>query len=125
MSNSRPALVAIALLSITACAMGQLQIQDGVGIGVWGYVAVALIATAYSCAKPNAWPGCLFELPRPSRISVTQRLLTQSAAVVCLLLAQCLSGTVAANLSVMGLLLFIHTLVLARLPLLSLCKGEK
>jgi hypothetical protein len=114
MSNRRAALIIIAPLLITASAMGLPQIEGGVG--VWGYAVVALAAAALSRSRPDRWPGCLFDLPRPSRISLIHRLLTQSAALVCLLLAQCLSGKASATLSVAGLLLFIHTLVLARLP---------
>ncbi|NUT76852.1 hypothetical protein HNO86_17570 [Pseudomonas sp. C1C7] len=115
MSHSRVAFTVIAvLLTISAIVLALTDGIPGVGIGL--YVVVAIAVTQFSRAMPEAWPACLFEVSKASRSSLAQRLLIQLAALVCLLSAQAMSGAVSAVLSVTGLLLFIHTLVLARLP---------
>ncbi|BCX67700.1 hypothetical protein [Pseudomonas izuensis] len=115
MSHSRVASAVIAmLLTVSAIALALTDGTAGIGIGL--YAAVIIAVTQFSRAMPDAWPGCLFEVSKASRSSLAQRLLTQMAALVCLLSAQAMSGAVAAILAVTGLLLFIHTLVLARLP---------
>ncbi|VVP85921.1 hypothetical protein PS918_02775 [Pseudomonas fluorescens] len=115
MSQSRVACTVIAmLLTISAIVMALTDGIPGIGIGL--YVVVAIAVTKFSRAMPEAWPGCLFEVSKASRSSLVQRLLIQLAALVCLLSAQAMSGAVSTVLSVTGLLLFIHTLVLARLP---------
>ena len=118
MSYSRVAFVVIALL-LTASAIGLALAEGDAGLGVWIYAVVAIAVITFSRARPDFWPGRLFEASSPSRISLVHRLLTQIAALVCLLAAHALSGKVSAILSVAGLLLFIHTLVLARLPRLA------
>lgn len=115
MSHSRVAFTALAtLLTISAIALALTDSPPAVGI--WLYAVVAIAVMTFSQAMPDAWPGCLFEVSKASRSSLAQRLLSQMAALVCLLSAQAMSGNVSAILSVAGILLFIHTLVLARLP---------
>lgn len=115
MSHSRVAFTVMAmLLTVSAIA---LALTDGTpSVGIWLYAVAAIAVITFSRAMPDAWPGCLFEVSKASRTSLAQRLLTQMAALVCLLSAQAMSGKVSTVLSVTGLLLFIHTLVLARLP---------
>lgn len=108
--------VVIALLLMTASTIGLLLTEGSTILGIWIYAVVAITARVLSRARPTLWPACLFDVASSSRTVLTHRLLTQSAALVCLLLAQCLSGRVSQTLSVTGLLLFIHTLVLARVP---------
>lgn len=119
MNNSGVAPVAIALLLMTVSAIALALAESGAGFGVWIYVVVAIAAITFSRARPDGWPGRLFDGSRASRTLLAHRLLTQLAALVCLLSAHYVSGKVSAVLSVAGLLLFIHTLVLARLPRLS------
>jgi hypothetical protein len=115
MSHSRVAFTALAtLLTISAIALALIDSPPAVGI--WLYAVVAIAVMTFSRAMPDAWPGCLFEVSKASRTSLAQRLLSQMAALVCLVSAKAMSGNVSAILSVTGLLLFIHTLVLARLP---------
>lgn len=102
--------VVIALL-LTVSAIGLAL--AGVSAGVWIYAAVALAAAALSRGGPDRWPGCMFEGPR---VSLAHRLLTQLAALVCLLLAQCLRGDLRDILSVAGILLFLHALLVACVP---------
>lgn len=124
MSNSNVVSVVIALLLMTASAIGLLLIEDITVLGIWIYAVVAVAAITFSRARPTRWPGCLFDVASSSRVLLAHRLLTQLAALACLLLAQCLGGRVSQTLSVAGLLLFIHTLVLARLPHLLRPKGR-
>ncbi|NVZ17575.1 MULTISPECIES: hypothetical protein [unclassified Pseudomonas] len=98
MINSTVVPVVIALLLMAAGALGVPLSERGTGLGIWLYAAVAIVAITLS----RAW--------------LTQRLLTQLAALVCLLLAQYLSPYVSQTLAVAGVLLFIHTLILARVP---------
>jgi hypothetical protein len=116
MSKRHVVSVVIALLLMTASTAGLLLIEGGTGIGISIYAVVAIAAITLSRARPTQWPGCLFDVANSSRTVLAHRLLTQLAALVCLLLAQCLSGRVSQTLSIAGLLLFIHTLVLARAP---------
>jgi hypothetical protein len=115
MSHNRVAFVVIALL-LTVSAIVFVLTGGTAAMGVCIYVVVAIAALTFSRARPDAWPSRLFEVPRIRRASLAQRLLTQMAALVFLLSAHSLSGNVSATLSVAGLLLFIHSLVLARLP---------
>lgn len=115
MSHNRFAFVVIALL-LTVSAIVLVLTGGTTAMGVCIYAVVAIAALTFSRARPDVWPGRLFEVPRIRRASLAQRLLTQMAALVFLLSAHSLSGNVSATLSVAGLLLFIHTLVLARLP---------
>jgi hypothetical protein len=102
------------LLTVSAII---LALTDGTSaVGIWLYAVVAMAVMTFSRAMPDAWPGCLFEVSKASRTSLAQRLLSQMAALACLVSAQAMNGNVSAILSVTGLLLFIHTLVLARLP---------
>ncbi|MCP1496528.1 Mn2+/Fe2+ NRAMP family transporter [Pseudomonas migulae] len=112
MSPTRIAL----LLLMTASTIALTLAGGSASIGVWIYVVVVIAAITLSRARPDGWPGRLFEVSKPLRTALTQRLLTQLAALVCLLSAQCLSGNLSDILSVAGVLLFVHTLVLARLP---------
>lgn len=119
MSNSRVPPVAIVLLLMTVSAIALALAESGAGFGVWIYVVVAIAAIKVSRARPDGWPGRLFDGSRDSRTLLAHRLLTQLAALVCLLSAHYVSENVSAVLSVAGLLLFIHTFMLARLPRLS------
>lgn len=114
MSPSRIAFTVIALLlSVSAIA---LSLTGSVfADGIWLYAVVAIVVITLTRTVPGTWPGCLFDASNASRIALTQRLQTQLAALVCLLTAQVLSGKASATLSEAGVLLFIHTLVLARL----------
>jgi hypothetical protein len=115
MSHSRVGFTVLAMLLTVSAII--LALTDGTpAVGIWLYAVVAIAVMAFSRAMPDAWPGCLFEVSKASRTSLAQRLLSQMAALVCLLSAQAMSGNVSAILSVAGILLFIHTLVLARLP---------
>ncbi|WP_285434322.1 hypothetical protein [Pseudomonas sp. fls2-241-R2A-110] len=115
MSHNRIAFVVIALL-LTVSAIVLVLTGGTAAMGVCIYVVVAIAALAFSRARPDVWPGRLFEASRIKRASLTQRLLTQLAALVFLLAAHAMSGNISATLSVTGILLFIHSLVLARLP---------
>ncbi|MGE8188699.1 hypothetical protein [Pseudomonas sp. NPDC086278] len=116
MNNRRVASVAAVLLLMTASVAGLMRTEGNSDIGVWIYAAVAILAIACSHGRPDAWPGRVFEPSRSSRSTPGHRLLTQMAALVCLLSAQYLSGEASAIASVAGVLLFIHTLVLVHLP---------
>jgi hypothetical protein len=115
MSHNRIAFVVIALL-LTVSAIVLVLTGGTAAMGVCIYVVVAIAALAFSRARPDVWPSRLFEASRIKRASLTQRLLTQLAALVFLLAAHAMSGNISATLSVTGILLFIHSLVLARLP---------
>lgn len=119
MSKSRVASVVGVLLLMAASVLGLTQAEGNSGMGVWIYALVAIVAIACSRGRPDGWPGRLFEVSRSLRATLAHRLLTQMAALVCLLLAHYLSGEASAIISVAGVLLFVHTLVLARLPRLA------
>ncbi len=113
--SHRSAFIVIALLLTVSAIV--LVLTDGTcTMGIWIYAMVAIAALTFSRAMPDVWPGRLFEVSRIKRASLGQRLLTQMAALVFLLSAHALSGNISVTLSVTGILLFIHTLVLARLP---------
>jgi hypothetical protein len=115
MSHRRVGFVVITLL-LTVSAIA-LALTDGTStMGIWIYAMVAIAALTFSRAMPDVWPGRLFEVSKIKRASLAQRLLTQMAALVFLFSAHALSGNLSATLLVTGILLFIHTLVLARLP---------
>jgi hypothetical protein len=124
MSDLRVPSVVIALLLIVAASAIALALaENGAGFGVWIYAVLAIAAITFTHVRPDGWPGRLFEVSRTSRTLLANRLLTQIAALACLLSAQYASGNVSAALSAAGLLLFIHTLVLARLPRQSRAQG--
>ncbi|MGG2019778.1 hypothetical protein AB1J88_07065 [Pseudomonas sp. S8] len=114
MNHNRFALTVIALLFIISTVVLALT-ESTSGVGIWLYALVAVAVMGVSRSMPDLWLNCLFDASSAWRAALTQRLLTQMAALVCLLSAQTVSGTVSTTLSITGLLLFIHTLVLARL----------
>jgi hypothetical protein len=115
MTHNRVALTVIAMLFIVSTVVVALT-ESTSGVGIWLYAVVAVAVMGFSRSMPDVWPSCLFDASSASRAALTQRLLTQMAALVFLLSAQTVNGTVSATLSITGLLLFIHTLLLARLP---------
>ena len=121
--SSRVPPVMIALLLITVCAFALALAEGGAGIGVSIYAVVAVVTITFSRARPDGWPGRLFEVSRASRTLLAHRLLTQMAALVCLVSAHFVGEKASTILSVAGLLLFVHTLVLARFPRLSRSQG--
>jgi hypothetical protein len=124
MSDLRvPSVVIALLLIVVASAIALALAENGAGFGVWIYAVLAIAAMTFTHVRPDGWPGRLFEVSRASRTLLANRLLTQIAALACLLSAQYAIGNVSAALSAAGLLLFIHTLVLARLPRQSRAQG--
>jgi len=85
--SSRVPPVMIALLLITVCAFALALAEGGAGIGVSIYAVVAVVTITFSHARPDGWPGRLFEVSRASRTLLAHRLLTQMAALVCLVSA--------------------------------------